>query len=218
MRQLTVIFILFLTLVSLNIPADCAVSGKVEYQIPIDYTKLSETELADKAGKYYNSAIKTSAGKVNEEMTTALNLYSILNNKNPENPLYPVRLGVLYDIAGKDKYAKGSFYKAVGINKFNPEPYYRLGNFYYRREMYKQALKNYKEAYKKGYDEHYETLLRIGDIYEKFGDTEASLRYLRTAFQISPNAELERKINKVKTLDAQNRVYYSDTRIRLIER
>ena len=29
------------------------------------------------------------------------------------------------------------------INKYNPEPYYYLGNYYYKRELYRKALKNF---------------------------------------------------------------------------
>ena len=76
----------------------------------------------------------------------------------------------------------------------------------------------YKRAFKKGYFKHYETLYKIGDIYEKFGDTEASLRYLRKAAEISPNNELDNKIIRVENADNNNKEYYSDTRIRLIER
>ena len=76
----------------------------------------------------------------------------------------------------------------------------------------------YKEAYKKGYNEHYETLYKIGDIYEKFGDTEAALRYLRLASKKSPNSELDNKIKRVEAVNQSNREYYSDTRIRNVER
>lgn len=216
MRQLIKIFLVMI--LATSIPAYSAVKGGLEYQIPIDYTKLSTEELENQAGFYYNTALKTSNGKVNEEMTAALNLYTILQRKNPEVPLYSIRLGHLYDIIGMDKYAKACFYTAMECDKSLPESYFRLGEFYYKRECYKKALKFYKEAYKKGFVTHYETLYKIGDIYEKFGDTEAALKYLKLASEQSPNTELDKKIQRVENANQFNKEYYSDTRIRLIER
>lgn len=199
-------------------PSYCALKGKLDYRIPVDYTKLSEEELDSKAGVYYNLALKTYNGKINDEMTSALNLYAILCNKNPKSIFYKTRLGTLYDIIGKDRYAKGCFYAAIGVDKSKPEPFFRLGEFYYRRERYKHALKMYKIAYTKGYQGHYDTLYKIGDIYEKLGDTEAALKYLKLASQKSPNSELDSKILRVENANQINKEYYSDTRIRLIER
>lgn len=215
MRHLFKIFVL---LFLASLPAFSAIQGGLEYSIPIDYTKLSREELDTKAGFYYNLAIKNSQGKINDEMTAALNLYKILQRQNPDNTFYNIRLGHLYDIIGKDKYAKGCFYQAIGCDDTQAEPYFRLGEFYYRRQLYKRALKFYKEAYKKGFATHYETLYKLGDIYEKLGDTEAALKYLKLASQQSPNSELDSKIQRVEAANQANREYYSDTRIRLIER
>ncbi|DAB01472.1 TPA: hypothetical protein CPT96_04365 [Candidatus Gastranaerophilales bacterium HUM_10] len=218
MRQLIKISIILIFVCSLSAPAFCALKGGLEYQIPIDYSKLSTEELENKAGFYYGLALKTSNGKVNDDMTSALNLYTILSSKNPENTFYKIRLGHLYDIIGKDRYAKGYFFQAIGTDSSQPEPYFRLGEFYYRRELYKKALNMYKEAYKRGYSGNYDTLYKIGDIYEKFGDTEAALKYLKLAAQKSPNSELDNKIKRVENANAINKEYYSDTRIRLMER
>ena len=218
MRQLIKISIILIFVCSLSAPAFCALKGGLEYQIPIDYSKLSTEELENKAGFYYGLALKTSNGKVNDDMTSALNLYTILSSKNPENTFYKIRLGHLYDIIGKDRYAKGYFFQAIGTDSSQPEPYFRLGEFYYRRELYKKALNMYKEAYKRGYIGNYDTLYKIGDIYEKFGDTEAALKYLKLAARKSPNSELDNKIKRVENANAINKEYYSDTRIRLMER
>jgi len=218
MRQMFKFLLVLLIFIPLTKPAFSAIHGSLEYQIPIDYSKLSSEELENKAGFYYGLALKNNRGNINEDMTAALNLYTILTNTNPENTFYKIRLGHLYDIIGKDRYAKGCFYQAIGVDDTQPEPYFRLGEFYYRRQMYKKALKMYKEAYKKGYSENYETLYKIGDIYEKYGDTEAALKYLKAAAQKSPNSELDNKIKQTESANSINHEYYSDTRIRLIER
>jgi len=205
-------FIIIFIFIFTAIPSYAALEGGLEYQIPIDYTKLDESELQEKAGFYYNLVLKSSL--MNEDMTAALNLYTMLAEKNPENITYLTRLGTLYDIAGKDRYAKGAFYRALGVNPSAPEPYFRLGEFYYKRTLYKKALKMYKEAYKSGYTRHYDTLYKLGDIYEKLGDTKASVKYLRQASELSPNAALDDKIKRVEISDKLNGKYYSDTRIR----
>ncbi len=192
------------------------IQGGIDYKISIDYSKLDEKELQQKADFYYSYAIKT--GNLDENMTSALTLYHILAHKNPENIYNLTKLGTLYDLIGKDRTAKLAFYDAIGINSQKGEPYFRLGNFYYRRELYKKALKMYKEAYKKEYSNHYETLYQIGDIYEKFGDTEAALKYLNLAKKINPNTELDNKILKVENTHKINNEYYSNTRIRVLER
>lgn len=218
MRQLIKNFLALILAAVLILPSYCAVKGGIEYQIPIDYSKVNAEEIESRANLYYNLALKTNSGKLNEETTAALNLYTILNNKNPENIIYPTRLGILYDLIGKDKYAKGNFYKAIGIDNTKPEPYYCLGEFYYKRDSYKKALNFYNKAYINGYNRHYETVYKIGDIYEKFGDTRAALKYLKLASELSPNENLDKKILKVENADKINKEYYSNTRIHLIER
>ena len=44
------------------------------------------------------------------------------------------------------------------------------------------------------------------------------MKYLKLAAQKSPNSELDNKIKRVENANAINKEYYSDTRIRLMER
>lgn len=218
MRQLAITFLLIIFVLSFGqIPSVAYIKGNVEYSIPTDYEKLSEQELADKANKYFFLAEKYEDGIVNEDITNALFLYSVLQHKNPENIIYAVRQGVLYDKIGVDRYAKGCFSKAISINKTIPEPYFYFGEYYYKREEYRKALKYYNEAYNKGFVTNYNLLYKMGDIYEKFGDTRSSLKYLNEAKKQSPNPELENKIKRVESQDLINKEYYSDTRIRIKE-
>lgn len=219
MRQLIKLFLILIIVLSNNVLfANAAVEGYIDYHLPIDYSKLSQEELDSKAGFYYNLVTKKSNVKLDNDMTTALNLYMILHRKNPQNNFYTTRLGLLYDMLNQDKYARGCFEIAIGVDSSQPEPYYRLGEFYYKRFLYKKAMKNYKLAYKNGYTQHYDTLYKIGDIYEKFGDTEAAMKYLRMAAKINPNSELDNKMQRLNQSNQSNKEYYSDTRIRLIDR
>lgn len=206
MRQPSILLLLIFTCFCIS-PAFAAIKGGIDYSIPIDYTKLSEVELSEKASQAYSKALLAS-DKVNEDITEALMLYSLLQNINPEKQVYCVKLGILYDKIGLDKYAKGNFSRAIGINSSTPEPYFYLGEFYYKREMYRKALKYYTQAYERGYKTHYETLCKLGDIYEKFGDTQLALKYLTSASKISPNTLLDEQIKRIETANSTNNAYY----------
>ena len=153
-------------------PSFAALRGNVEYTIPIEYKNLSESELEAKAEVFYNSAIKTNDGKLNENITQSLVLYNALGNKNPDNIIYAIRAGNLYDLIGKDRHAKGCYFRAMGVDSSRPEPYFYLGEFYYKRQLYRRALRMYKRAYEHGYSNHPQTVLRLKQIYLMLGDKE----------------------------------------------
>ena len=201
-RLLLIPLILCFTL----IPSYSAIKGGIDYKIPFDYTKLNQSELESKAEFYYDQAVKS--GTLDENMTQELNLYSLLSNAYPENINYALKLGKLYETIGKDRYAKGQYYRAMGLNQSRTEPYYNLGNYFYDKDQYRKALKYYIKAYDNGYSEHYPPLEKLGTIYQKFGDTEKSLQYLQCASTLSPNEDLDKKINSVKNSDNTNREYY----------
>ncbi|MBE7711438.1 MAG: tetratricopeptide repeat protein [Cyanobacteria bacterium SIG31] len=215
MRQLSItVLLVFAFIISGVYPVFSAVTGKIEYNIPIDYSNLSEQDLNIKARHYFYNALQAKDGETTEYITQALILYSILQNMNPEHTEYSVRLGILYDKINKDRYAKGNFARAIQVNHTNPKPYFYYAEYYYKRQSYRKALKYYKEAYKYGYEKNYDTLYKMGDIYEKFGDTRSALKYLKEAEKQSPNNDLELKIKRIESNDAINKEYYSDTRIR----
>ena len=201
-RVLLILIILFLTSVS----AHSAIKGGIDYSIPIDYTKLNQTVLEEKAEFYYNTAINSK--KLNDDMTSALVLYTILTKKDPENMIYALHLGKLYDVIGKDRYAKEYYYQAMGLDQKRPEPYYYLGDYFYDREQYRKALKFYQRAYDCGYSTHYSTLYKLGDIYQKFGDTQNSIKYLQSAYTLSPNEELSTKLIDVENVNKSNKEFY----------
>ena len=218
MRQLTTIFLLIFGFFALNLqPSYSAIKGGIDYSIPIYYDNLSESELQDKAKVYFYNAMHLQDGVIDEDMTQALNLYTILQNVNPENIEYSVNLGRLYEKIGKDRYAKGNFSRAIGINSSNPEPYFYFGEYYYKKTSYRKALKYYNQAYKNGYESNYDLIYKIGDIYEKLGDSRSALKYLKDAEQQSPNPELSEKIKRVEAEDAVNNEYNRNTRIRNAE-
>lgn len=185
-----------------------AIKGGVEYSLPVEYSHLSENELASKAGRYFYLAQKYQDNELSSEMTDALTLYSVLCHVNPKNAVYPIKLGILYDKLGKDRYAKGNFSHAIKISPSNPSGYYYMGEFYYKRAMYRHALKYYNLAFINSNGRDYDILYKLGDIYEKFGDTKKSLEFLQKANQVNPNSNLQSQISRVKNADYVNKVYY----------
>ena len=121
MRQLSIIFLLVLIWFCIGInPAFSVVVGKIEYPLSIDYDKLSEQEIANKALNYYNLAKKNSTNEICENTTNALFLYTVLTRKKPDNIEYPIRLGILYDKIDNDKYAKSNFSRAISTDTNRP--------------------------------------------------------------------------------------------------
>ena len=199
-------------------PIFATIIGEIEYKVPIDYDKLSQEELETKADFYYLQARKNAIGEVDRDMTNALILYTILTRKCPDNTFYFTRLGVLYDLCNRDKYAKSNFSRAISEDSSKPETYFYFGEFFYRRLHLKKALNMYKLAYKKGFNNDYQTIFKIGDIYEKLGDTEAALKYFYLAREIAPNEELEQNIIRAEQAHQINKEYYTDSRIEESER
>ena len=216
MRQLSIV-ISFLIISYLYgiLPTFSAVKGGIEYSIPIDYSKLSEEELKDKARSYYIKVVEPVDEINQDDLTNALFLYSVLSKINPNSIEYAVKMGVLNDKLDKPRLAKGYFSKAVGIDFENPQPYFYFGEFYYRRNLLRKALHYFNRAYASGFEKHYLTLYRIGCIYEKLGDTRSALNYLRQAQEQNNNPDLENAIKRVESQDSINKEYYSETRIRI---
>jgi len=179
MRQLATTFILILCFITGIMPVYPAVSGGISYNIPIEYKNLSEEELSSRAETYYAEALNSK--KLDDNMSNTLFLYSVLQNMNPKNIEYSIRLGILYDKIKLDKYAKGNFSRAININPLAPEPYFYLGEYYYNRQSYRKALKYYLKSYENGFNTNRELLGRLGDVYKKLGDEQASQKYLEPA-------------------------------------
>ena len=208
MRQLaiTIITLFLLNSVSL-IPVCSALNGRLEYQIPIDYSQMSENELNLKAEKFFYNALNTNDTNVNDDITQALMLYNILQKINPDKVIYYVKSGILYDKINLNKYAKSNFSMAIYTNPDIPESYYYFGEYYYKRQMYRKALKLYLVAYKLNMKPNYDLVYKLGDIYQKLGDTKNALKYLQIEYSQNPSEKLDAKIKLLETLNATNSEY-----------
>ena len=215
MRHISIIILsIFFMCMNVVLPSYPIQKGKVEYSIPIDYSKLDEKELNTKGQHYFCNACKLKDGIINEDITNALFIYSVLKHSHPEEINYYINLGILYDKINKDKISQDYFSQAININSINPRTLYHYGNFYYKRGMYKKALKYYNEAYKYGYNKYFDLLYKISDIHEKFGDTRSALKYLKEAKNQNQSKEIDNKLSRLELEDSINEKYYSNTRIR----
>ena len=170
MRQLTNIFCSIIIICMTASVVNASFNGGVIYSIPADYSVINEQELLNKANPLYERVLAANSAEITPEMTEVLNLYTILSNVNPQNQEYVLKLGKLYDVIGKDRYAKSNFYRSIGIDPQKPEGYFCLGEFYYKREYYRKALKFYKKASDRGFNNDEQTISRLNDIYKKLGD------------------------------------------------
>ena len=86
MRHFSIVILLILNIfISATISCFAAIRGGIDYSIPIDYRNLNEQELMLKADSFFYNAEKLKDGMLNEDMTSALILYNILQNKNMVN-------------------------------------------------------------------------------------------------------------------------------------
>lgn len=172
MRQLSTIILVIFFLFMTNLSAHSAYKGGISYSIPVEYKNLPESELRGKAENFFVLAKGCEGNIPDSNMTNALVLYSVLQNMNPYNIDYSVKLGILYDRINKDRYAKGNFSRAIGVDSSRYEPYYYFGEYYYRRAQYRMALKYYKKALERTNTPNYNLVSRMNDIYAKFGTGE----------------------------------------------
>lgn len=172
MRQLSTTILLIFILITVNVPVYSAYKGGISYSIPVEYKNLSESELRGKAEGFFLIAQARNDGTVDENTTNALVLYSVLQHINPYNVDYFVKAGILYDKINKDRYAKGSFSRAIGIDSSRYEPYFYFGEYYYNRKQYRMALKYYNKALERTNKPSSNLINRINDIYSKLGTSE----------------------------------------------
>jgi Tfp pilus assembly protein PilF len=148
-----------------------------------------------------------------ELLGEAVGQYYILSKINPNDIDTLIQLGRIYDYENKNSYAKGYFYRALEINKnYAPTNYY-FGDYYYSRKEYKKALYYYEIAFKNGYKEDYDTIIKLANIYEKLGDLLRANQYYKKAFLLKKeNSEIADKIREMESLNYKNSGYYNKRR------
>ena len=187
--------VLFIFLFVSGMPAFSVQSGGVEYVVPIDYSLLDEKAINDDAEKLFSEFIN-SPEKINnpEFMENLINDYAVLSKINKDNPLYFVRLGIIYDKTGKDCWAKSNFCRGANLIPDYPYAFFSFGNYFFDRLEYRKALREYLRANDCGYGDNPENLFKIGVIYEKTGDYSNAIKYYRAANAKQNKPEISKKI------------------------
>ena len=54
---------------------------------------------------------------------------------------------------------------------------------------------------------YYDLVYKLGDIYQKLGDTKNALKYLQIEYSQNPSEKLDAKIKLLETLNATNTEY-----------
>ena len=176
----------------------------------IDYTKLDADAILQEADTYFKRYELTQDKK---DLSVAMGKYYIVT-KIRQAEMYPtIQLARTYDFANLDRIAKEYFGKGYNIDKKDPYLNYNYGEFYYRRDDYKRALRFYKFAYNNGYSEFYDLNKKIATIYEKFADLKNAKYYYEKAHALNPeDTALIDKIQQIQSLDYEKSEYYHSIR------
>lgn len=189
--------------------------GSVQYgKNYIDYSGFDKSAVKKSADSLFNKALKTKdKTKKKELLEKAGGEYFILTKIEP-NDLYAInQLARVYDYEGKNSYAKGYFNKALEINKNYAPTHYYFGEYYYSRNEYKKALNYYQTAFKNGYKENHEILIKMATLYEKLGDLVRANQYYKKAFLANKNdTKAADKIRELEAIKYQNTGYYTKHR------
>ena len=190
--------------------------GTVQYQNNnyIDYSEFDKAAVKKSADSLFEKALKTKDNNSKQELLQqAGGQYFILTKIEP-NDLYAIdQLARVYDYEGKNSYAKGYFNMALEINKNHDITNYYFGEYYYSRKEYKNALNYYQIAFKNGYNENHEILIKMATLYEKLGDLVRANQYYKKAFLANKSdTKAADKIRELEDLKYQTTGYYTKKR------
>ena len=181
-----------------------------DYNVPIDYSKIDKTALADQANLMYTHFEQITEKEYRKKyILPLLNMYCILQNMAPGDPFYATRVGVLYDeLGGHDDLAKSNLYKATNIDPNYGYSFYSFGNFYFSRGQLRRAIEKYKQAVNVDSNYLYDRNLKMGIIYEKLGDYRNSVFYYKEAYRLQNSKDLYNKILLLEDLNSKDMLYH----------
>ena len=203
-------FIFFCIIV---LPVFSIEKGSVKYEDNLmDYSVLDGQKILTEADSFFERYETTRDPK---DLSTAMGKYYIVTKIYPVE-IYPmVQLARTYDEKKLDRFAKQYFSICYDIDKKDPYLNYYMGDFYYKRNDFKRALRYFKRAYENGYGEYYDLNLKIATIYEKFADLLTAKYYYEKAFSLDQsNTNLKDKALQIESLNYENSGYYKDNSIR----
>ncbi|MCI1273591.1 MAG: hypothetical protein LKG27_04055 [Clostridiaceae bacterium] len=144
----------------------------------IDYSKLSAKKYKETADYYFIRSQKSpSAMERRQAEMAAIAGYNTLSKIEPSN-VYPfVQLGRIYANKKADDLAKENYSRALCLDSIDPYANYFYAEYFYGKRKYRQALKYYLKAYNNGYSEVNKLRNRMGEIYDKLGDSQKAKEF-----------------------------------------
>lgn len=202
-------FLLLVFLLALSLPSFAVQKGSVEYDgVMVDYSVLNGAEILKQADVNFEKYGTNSDPKM---LSTAMAQYYIATKINPQDLYSIVQLARTYDESGLDKYAKEYFSRGISMHKDDAYLNYYYGDFYYKRNLYRRALKLFKRAYNNGYEKNYDINLKIATIYEKLADLKSAKYYYDKAYSINPSVSmLKDKVMQIESLNYDKSDYYKE--------
>lgn len=203
---------LFITLFILCFSsAYAAQSGYLEYNsVLFDYSKLNTAAIQKEADEYFDKFITSSNEQDKEQyLNAAMSKYYLLTKIDYSQITPYIQLARIYDEKNKNRLAKEYFYKASNLDINNPYANFYFGEFYFKRNDYKKALRYYNIAYNNGLNNLYDLNLRLATIYEKFADLVNAKKFYELSYSMNPNnVELKQKIQSINELNYNKSEYY----------
>lgn len=185
-------------------------SGKIEKSsIFFDYSKLNSTEIQNEADGCFEMYKKSKDKNENWLDMSAGKYYLLTKIDNTAIRPY-VQLGRIYDEKNQTRLAKENFYKATNLNSLDPYANFYFGEFYYKRNDYKRALKYYKIAYNNGLNGRYDLNIKLAVIYEKFADLINAKKFYEISNSLKPDSQLQEKIRLLNELGYDKSEYYRE--------
>jgi len=179
-------------------------------EVFMDYSKFNPITIRNEADLYFYKAQESiTASEKDKYYNAAMAKYYLLT-KIDNSQIFPlVQLARIYDYKKKDRYAKEYFYKAKNLSDNAPDANYYFGDFYFKRNDFKRALRYYIIAYNNGYNNRYDLNYQLGTIYEKLADLVNAKRFYEISYSMNPNSEeLKEKILLINELNYDKSEYY----------
>ncbi|CDE88712.1 sLEI family protein [Clostridium sp. CAG:729] len=203
---------LFITLLILSCSHSYAAqSGYLEYNsVLFDYSKLNAAAIQKEADEYFEKFITSSDELFKEQyLNAAMSKYYLLTKIDYSQITPYIQLARIYDEKNNNRLAKEYFYKASNLDVNNPYANFYFGEFYFKRNDYKRALRYYNIAYNNGLNNRYDLNLRLATIYEKFADLVNAKKFYEVSYSMNPNnVELRQKIQSLNELNYDKSEYY----------
>ncbi len=175
----------------------------------VDYSLIDFVQMEREADDFFIQGSEcTDKAQRDEYFEGAQARYYQLAEYDMAKIKYPLQLARIYDYKKENRLAKGYFFRALNLDLNNGYANLYLGDYYFKRNDYKRALKKYLVAHVNDLQNMYELNYNIAIIYEKFGDLVNAQKYYSAVAAAKNTPELQNKINSIKALDYGKSEYY----------